>query len=64
MCGSSQKIAVLLLEDMVQDGAEWQRDLFSWQSDRMKVFLNQKKKKNEEQTNWQVEGLIDLVNLC
>lgn len=62
MCGSSQKIAVLLLEDMVQDGAEWQRDLFSWQSDRMKVFI--KEKKNEEQTNWQVEGLIDLVNLC
>ena len=63
MCGSSQKIAVLWLEDMVQDGAEWQRDLFSWQSDRMKV-LKKKKKKNEEQTNWQVEGLIDLVNLC
>lgn len=62
MCGSSQKIAVLLLEDMVQDGAEWQKDLFSWQSDRMKVFI--KEKKNEEQTNWQVEGLIDLVNLC
>lgn len=62
MCGSSQKIAVLLLEDMVQDGAEWQRDLFSWQSDRMKVSI--KEKKNEEQTNWQVEGLIDLVNLC
>ena len=64
MCGISQKIAVLVLEDMVQDGAEWQRDLFIWQSDRMKVYLFKKKKKNEEQTNWQVEGLIDLVNLC
>lgn len=49
MCGSSQKIAVLLLEDMVQDGAEWQRDLFSWQSDRMKVFIKEKKKMKSKQ---------------
>ena len=27
-------------------------------------YIYLKKKKIEEQTNWQVEGLIDLVNLC